>query len=181
MAVSDPGVALRRFDFTAGALRGTHLMLYSACLVHRGEQHLETLPLAAIASVRVAFERDARKLGWGAALIVAALLLLAIASPIATFANGAAAELAAAGGTQGVARGLYAFFRFLEAVGSLLPALGLACALGGAALAALGWMGATTLALTLPGAERVFIARGRDPRLLDFSEALSERVMALPR
>jgi len=177
MAVTDPGMALRRFDFTAGMLRGTHLTLYPACLVHRGEQHLETMPLAAIASVRVAFERDVRKLAWGAVLVLVALVLLAIASPIAGFASGAAAELAAAG-TQGVARGLLAFFQFLEAVGSLLPAVGLACALGGAALGALGWMGATTLALALPGSERVFTARGRDPRLLDFAEALSERVMA---
>jgi hypothetical protein len=180
VTLSDPGVALRRFDFTAGPLRGTHLTLFPACLVHRGESHFETLPLVAVASVRVAFERDARKLRWGAALIVLALVLLAIASPIATFANGAAADLAASG-SQGVARGLLAFFRFLEAVGSLLPAVGLACALGGAALAALGWMGETRLAIALPGAERIFTTRGRDPRLLDFSEALSERMMALPR
>ena len=180
MALSEPGVALTRFDFTAGPLRGTHLTLFPACLVHRGESHLETLPLAAIASVRVAFARDARKLGWGAALVVLALLLLAIASPLAGFANGAAAELAAAG-SQGVARGLLAFFHFLEAVASLMPAVGLACALGGAALAALGWIGETTLALALAGTERIFTTRGRDPRLLDFSEALSERMMALPR
>jgi hypothetical protein len=180
MAVGDSGVALRRFDFTAGRLRGTNLTLYTGCLVHRGESHLETLPLASLASVRVAFERDVRKIGWGAALVVLALVLLAIASPIAGFAGSAAAEVASAG-SQGVARGLLAFFHFLEAVGSLLPAVGLACALGGAALGALGWLGQTTLALALPGAERVFTTRGRDPRLLDFAEALSERVMALPR
>jgi hypothetical protein len=180
MAVSDPGVALRRFDFTAGALRGTHLTLYPSSLVHRGESHLETLPLAAIASARVGFERDARRLGWGGALIVIALVLLALSAPLSTFASGAAAEMAAAG-AHGVAKGLLAFFRFLEAVASLLPALGIACAVGGAALCALGWIGETALVLTLPGAERVFRARGRDPRLLDFSEALSERMMALPR
>ena len=178
--MSDPGVPLRRLDFTSGGLRGTHLLLYPVCLLHRSETHLETLPLAAVASVRVAFERDNLKIGWCVALVVVALLLLAIGSPIASFASNAASEVSTAG-TQGVARGLLAFFHFLEAVGSLLPAVGLACALGGAALGALGWMGQTTLALALPGAERVFIARGRDPRLLDFSEALSERMMALPR
>ncbi len=178
--MSDPGVALTRFDFATGRLRGTHLTLFPASLVHRGDAYLETLPLAAIASVRVGFARDARKLGWGVALVVVALLLLAVSSPIANFASGAAAELATAG-TQGVARGLLAFFRFLEAVASLLPAAGLACALGGAALGALGWLGETTLALALPGAERIFTTRGRDPRLLDFSEALSERITALPR
>jgi hypothetical protein len=180
MAVSDPGVALRRFDFTGGALRGTHLALYTSCLVHRGEFHFETLPLAGIASVRVGFARDLRRIGWGVALVVLALVLFAIASPIATFAVGAATDVSAAGG-QGVARGLLAIFRFLEVVGTLLPAVALACALGGAALGTLGWLGETVLALALPGAERLFVVRGRDPRLLDFSEALSERIMALPR
>jgi hypothetical protein len=180
VALSDAATALTRFDFTAGALRGSHLTLYPACLVHRGDGHLETLPLAAIASVRVGFERDARRLGWAAGLVVLALVLLGISSPLSTFASGAAAEISTAG-TQGVARGLLAFFGFVEAVASLLPALGVACAVGGAALAALGWMGQTTLSVTLPGAERVFATRGRDPRLLDFSEALSERMMALPR
>ena len=180
MTLNDTDAALTRFDFTAGALRGTHLTLYPACLVHRGDAHVETLPLAAIASVRVGFERDSRRLGWGAGLVVAALLLLAVSSPLSLFASGAAAEISTAG-TQGVARGLLSFFGFLEAVASLLPALAVACAVGGAAFAALGWMGETTLSVTLPGAERVFATRGRDPRLLDFSEALSERVMALPR
>ena len=41
-----------------------------------------------------------------------------------------------------------------------------------------GWLGSTTLTLTLAGVERVYPIRGRDPRLLDFAEALSERVVA---
>src|SRR5205807_1388713 len=82
--------------------------------------HLETLPLASIASVRVAFERDERKLGWGAALVIVALLLLGISAPLAAFAGGAAAELAA-GGTQGVGRALQGFFRV---VGALAEAKG---------------------------------------------------------
>ena len=180
MAVTDPGVALRRFDFTGGALRGTHLALYSNSLVHRGEFHFETLPLAGIASVRVGFARDMRRIGWGVGLVVLALILFAIASPIATLAAGAATDVSTAG-IHGVARGLVAIFRFLEGVGTLLPAVALACALGGAALGGFGWLGETVLALILPGAERVFTVRGRDPRLLDFSEALSERIMAQPR
>lgn len=180
MAVTDPGVALRRFDFTGGALRGTHLALYTSSLVHRGEFHFETMPLAGVASVRVGFARDMRRIGWGIGLVVLALVLFAVSSPIVTLASGAAADVSAAG-SQGVARGLLAIFRFVEGVGTLLPAVALACALGGAALGALGWLGETVLALALPGAERVFTVRGRDPRLLDFSEALSERIMALPR
>lgn len=178
--MTEAGAAIARFDFAGGELRDTHLTLYANCLVHRGDAHLETVPLAAVASVRVAFERDARLLGWGAALIVAAAILAAIAAPIAGFAAGAAGEMATAGG-QGVARALLGLFRFLETVANLLPLAAAAAALGGGGIAFLGWRGHTTLTLTLPGAERVYPARGHDSTLLDFSEAVAERVMLLKR
>jgi len=175
--MSDTGPAITRFDFTAGALRGTHLTLYANCLVHRGGAHLETLPLASIASVRVAFERDERKLRWGTVLVIIALLLLGISAPLAAFAGGAAAELAA-GGTQGVGRALQEFFRVIEALANALPWLAMVVVLGGIALGVLGWLGSTKLTLTLAGVQRVYPIRGRDARLLDFAEALSERVVA---
>jgi hypothetical protein len=40
-----------------------------------------------------------------------------------------------------------------------------------------GWLGSTTLVVALPGSERVYSVRGRDPQLLEFAEALSERLM----
>ena len=178
--MSETGPALTRFAFTSGVLRGTHLTLYPTCLVHRSDNHLETLPLAGMTAVRVAFQRDTRKLGWGIALIVIALLLLAIAGPIGSFASGAAGEMASAG-AQGVARALHGFFRLLEGVASLLPVLALGCVIGGGALCALGWMGSTVLLVSLPGAERLYAVRGRDTMLLDFAEALSERLMLLKR
>jgi len=178
--MSESGTAVARFAFANGMLRGTQLTLYSTCLVHRSANHLETLPLAGMTAVSVAFRRDTRKLGWGIALVVVALVLLAIAGPIGSFASGAAAEMASAG-AQGVARALYAFFRLLEALASLLPVGALACVIGGGALCALGWMGSTTLLVSLPGAERLYPVRGRDTMLLDFAEALSERLMLLRR
>jgi hypothetical protein len=63
------------------------------------------------------------------------------------------------------------------AAASLLPAAALACVIGGGALCALGWIGTTTLLVSLPGAERVYPVRGRSTLLLDFAEALSERLM----
>lgn len=178
--MTETGPALTRFSFVTGMLHGTHLTLYPTCLVHRGDNHLETLPLAGMTAVRVAFERDTRKLGWGIALVVVALILLAITGPISTFASSAANEMASAG-AQGVPRALYSFFRLLEALGSLLPVVALACVIGGGALCALGWMGGTTLLVSLPGSERIYPARGRDTMLLDFAEALSERLMLLKR
>src|SRR2546427_4982611 len=147
--MSDAGPAITRFDFAAGGLRGTHLTLYPNCLVHRGYAHLETLPLASIASVRVAFERDERKLGWGAALVIIALLLLGIAAPLAAFAGSAAAELAA-GGTQGVGRAPQGFFRVIETLAHVLPLLGMLVGLGRLAPGGVRWLGRPKLPLTPP-------------------------------
>jgi len=177
---SEAPAPLTRFEFTSGLQRGSHLALYPRCLVHRAESQLETLPLAAIASLRVAFLRDSRKLGWGIALVVAALVLLAAAGPLGSVAAESASDMAS-GGTQGVARALYGLFRFVEGVASLMPAAALACALGGAALGIFGWHGATTLTLALGGTERTYRVRGRDTLLLDFAEMVSERLAALQR
>ena len=88
-------------------------------LLHRSGQHLETLPLAAIASLRVAYERDARKIGWGISLVLIALALFVISAPMADLSSGAAAEMAAAGG-HGVARALHGLFQFLLAMANAL-------------------------------------------------------------
>jgi hypothetical protein len=178
--MSETGPAITRYAFTSGVLRGTHLTLHPTCLVHRSDNHLETLPLAGITALRVAFQRDTHKLGWGIALIVIALLLLVIAGPLGSFASGAAGEMASAG-AQGVARALQGFFRLLEALASMMPVAALACVVGGGALCALGWMGSTLLLVSLPGAERLYSARGRDTLLLDFAEAVSERLMLAKR
>ena len=177
--MSDPGGAFTRFDFENGPMRGTSMTLYSTCLVHRSDFHLETLPLAALASVRVAFERDPRRIGWGAALVVVGLLLLAISGPLAAISGSAAGEVAT--GATGVAAALHGFFRILEAVAKALPFLAALMGLGGGALAALGWLGRTALTLTFAGGERVYPVRGRNTRLLDFAEAVVERLMLLRR
>ena len=177
--MSEAGAAITRFDFDSGALRGSSLTLYASCLVHRSDLELETLPLAAFASVRVAFERDRRMIGWGAALIVVALLMVLISGPLAAISGSAAGEVAT--GATGVAAALHGFFRFLESVASGLPVAAALAALGGAALAALGWLGSTSLTLTFAGGERVYPVRGRNTRLLDFAEAVAERLMLLSR
>ncbi len=178
--MSEAGPAITRFAFANGTLRGSHLTLYPTCLVHRSDRHLETLPLAGVTAVRVSFQRDARKLGWGVTLVLAGLGLLAVSGPVAAFAGGAAGEMAAAG-AQGTTRLLLGFFRFLEALASLMPAAALGAAIGGGALCTFGWMGSTLLAVSLPGSEREFPSRGRDAALLEFSEALGERLMLLKR
>lgn len=177
---ADASPAITRFDFTSGTLRGSHFTLFATCIVHRGDQLLETVPLSGIASLRVGYERDPRQLGWGVSLVVIALLVFAVSGPLASFAAQAAAEMASAGG-GGVAKALQGLFGFFGALASLLPFVAFACAAGGVALAALGWLGRTTLTLDLAGSQRVYPVRGRNAALLDFSEAVSERLMSLKR
>lgn len=168
--------ALTRFDFTSGLQRGSHLLLYPRSLVHRSDAYLETVPLARVTALNVAFHRNSRQIGWGVALIIVALALLGIAGPLGSVAHLAAQELMASG--QNVARALYSLFRFIEVVAAMLPALALATALGGVALGVLGWRGSTTLTLMLGGAERSYSVRGRDTLLLDFAELAAECMMA---
>lgn len=178
--MTDPSSALTRFDFTNGEQRGSHLTLFANCLVHRGDSHLETLPLATITSVRVAYERNGSLLGWGCALLLVAILMLLVAAPLAGLAGAAAADVAAVG-NPGVGKALYNVFRIFEALANALPVAALAAVLGGGALAGFGWLGNTLLTLTFAGAERVFTVRGRNTRLLDFAEAVAERLMQVKR
>ena len=177
---SDVGPAITRYDFTGGMLRGTHFTLYATCLTHRGDNHLETLPLAGIASLRVAYEHDGRKLGWGVALLLVALVIFALSAPLAGLAVAGAEEMAKTDG-HGVARALQGLFNFLYAVAKTMPFVALACALAGVALGVLGWIGSTTLVLDLAGSQRAYPVRGRSPGLIDFSEAVCERLMSLKR
>lgn len=177
--MSEPA-ALTRFEFASGALRGSELSLYPLCLVHRGASYVETLPLAGLSAVRVEFQRDTRRIGWGVGWLVAALLMLAASPALAALASAASQELAAqhAAGSGGVGGALLAFFRLVQAFADVLPFLAALAAIAGAALCALGWIGATTLTVTLAGGERAFPVRGRNPLLLAFSERLSEQLLA---
>jgi hypothetical protein len=178
--MNDAGSALTRFDFTSGEQRGSHLTLHPNCLIHRGEAHLETLPLATITSVRVSYEHSAWLIGWGVAMFVVAGLMYLISSPLASHASGWAAEVAAAG-NPGVGRALYGVFRVIEGLANALPLGALVALLAGCAFGAFGWLGNTILTLTFAGAERVYPVRGRNTRLLDFSEAVADRLMQVKR
>lgn len=170
MALETP---IANFDFSTGAQRGTQLSLYGARLLHHGVGQMDSMALGAIAAVRVAYERDARRIGAGVALALIALLLFVVAGPL----SGAAAEAAAeVSGANAIAKLLQSTLHVLGALASLLPAVGVACLIGGGALAVFGWIGTTTLVLSLPGADRAYAARGQNRRLVEFAELLAERV-----
>lgn len=176
--MNETGV-VARFEFASGEARGTSLTLHPGCLVHRGASHLETFPLAALASVRVAFERDRSRLAWGAVLIAAACGLLALSAPLAALAGAAAAEIS--GAASGVGQALHTLLDLVKGIARALPAIAAVFALGGGALAVLGWLGTTMLTLSFAGGERAYGVRGRSHALLDFSEALAAKILQLKR
>jgi hypothetical protein len=177
--MSEAGAAITRFDFSSGLERGSSMTLYANCLVHRSDFFLETLPLASLASVRVAFERNVRWMVWGGVLLFVALVLLLVSGPLAVLAETAAGEVSV--NATGVAAALATFFRILEALARALPWLAALLILGGGALGTFGWLGGTFLTLTFAGGERLYIVRGRNTRLLDFAEAIAQRLMLLRR
>lgn len=161
------------FHFQSGPLRGTQLSLFATRLLHHGTGQMESVALAAVAAVSVGYARDSRRMGWGAALIVLALMLVLVSGPLAGLAAEAAAEV---NGGNAVAHLLRGTLLAMGGFASMLPAAGIGCLLGGAALAAFGWIGTTTLALSLPATERIYGVRGQNRLLVDFAELVAERV-----
>jgi hypothetical protein len=170
MALETP---IASYQFAAGPLRGTQLALYSARLLHQGAGQMESIALGAVSAVRVGYERDFRRMAWGAVLLLAALLLFALAGPLSSVAADAAAEI---NGAHAVAKLLRGTLLALGALASMLPAAGVACVLGGGALIAFGWLGTTTLVLSLAAADRAYAVRGQNRALVDFAELLAERI-----
>lgn len=170
MALETP---IASFDFPSGPLRGTRLALYGARLLHQGAVQMDSMTLAAIGAVRVGYERDFARIAWGVVLVLVALVLFAVSGPLSSVASETATGIS---GDNAVAQLLRGTLHVLGAFASMLPAAGVACILGGGALGAFGWIGTTTLVLTLSSAERYYAVRGQDRTLVDFAELLAERV-----
>jgi hypothetical protein len=172
---------LTEVELANGELRGSHLALYPACLVHRGGDVTETIPLAQLASVRIAFERDGRELGWGLSLLAGALLLALASAPLQRALGGAMARTGDPVRTESLDAFLHAVFNFLAALASLLPGVGGALALLAAFLLVNYWRGSTSLTLAFAATERVFPVHGRHLPLMHFGEAVAEQIAAAPR
>ena len=169
------------YQFQRGALRRTQFVLRSTRLLHFGADSTESTALDAIASVRISFERDLRRIGWGVAIGVAALILFALAGPVGTLAGRGLAEISAQiarDGAQasGLAHFLESALGALKFLAGLLPYAALALGVWGAVLGAAGWAGSTALVLVLPSVEREFRVPGHEPLLMEFAEQLSVAV-----
>ena len=165
---------LTEFDFGSGG----RLTLYTNRLVLHGADAMESVTLAHLASVRVAFERDSRKLNWAAGLLVLALLLAMASGPLQGLATELAAGIKEQTGRETFDAVLRSSAAALHALARLLSPLAAALTVLAAALLVFFWLGVTTLTLSFAAAERAFPVRGRNPLLVQFAEAVAEQLSA---
>jgi len=169
---------LADYEVASGALRGSRLTLYANRLVRHGGDAMETVPLAQLASVRVAFERDARKLNWAVVLLALAFVLAAASGPLQAWLAASTAKFGEHARRESFDAVLLTVFTVLGEVASILPGLAAALAAAAVALLAFFWLGRTTLTLAFAATERACAVRGRDRRLVEFAELVCDRLAA---
>ena len=169
---------LAEFEIGSGVLSGSRLTLYANRLVLHGGDAMETVPLAHLASVRVAFERDPRKLNWAVAMLVVALILAMVSGPLQGWIAALAASVKEHAGRESLEAVLLASFSALGGLARLLSPLAVALAAAAVALLVFFWLGLTTLTLSFAAVERAFPVRGRNIFLVQFAEAVAAQLAA---
>ncbi len=137
---------------------------------------MEAVPLAHLAAVRVAFERDARKLNWAIGLLLAALFFAAISGPLRGWIAASAAKVGDPARRESLDAMLSGVLNVLAGLASLLPGVALALAVAAAALIGFFWFGATVLTLAFAATERNYVVRGRNRMLIDFAHVVAEQL-----
>ncbi len=170
--------SLAEFQIDSGAQRGSHLSLYANRLVHQGGDSIETVPLAQLAAVRVAFERDPHKLNWAIVLLVIALILMTVSGPLQGWIVGAVAKVGDPVRRDSFDAVLLGLLHALGGFASILPGIAVALVVAAVALLSFFWLGVTTLTLSVAAVERAYAVRGRSQPLFEFSEALAGQLAA---
>jgi len=171
---------IAEFEIRSGAQRGSHLTLYPNRLVHMGGDAMETVPLKQLAAVRVAFERDPRKLNWAIVLLLVALILAAVSGPLQSGFGSLAAGIKEHAGRESLDAVLLASFSALGGLARLLSPVAAVLAAIAVALLVFFLLGRTTLTLSFAAVERAYAVRGRNRLLVEFAETLAERLAAKP-
>ena len=169
---------LAEFEIVSGARRGSCLTLYANRLVHHGGDAMEAVPLVQLAAVRVAFERDPRKLNWAIVLLIIALSFAAASGPLQSGIAELAAGIKEHAGRESLDGVLLASFSALGGLARLLTPLAAVVAAGAAALVVFFWLGRTTLTLSFAAVERAYAVRGRNPFLVQFAEVVAAQLAA---
>ncbi len=175
MSIDNP---LAEFEIASGVQRGSRLTLYANRLVHHGGDSMEAVPLAQLAAVRVAFERDPRKLNWAIVLLVLALILAAVSGPLQAWMSELAARVAASAGRESLEAVLVGTFTALSQLARLLLPVAAVMAAGAVALLVFFWLGRTTLTLCFAAMERGYAVRGRNAFLVQFAEVVVAQLAA---
>ncbi|MEK6245607.1 MAG: hypothetical protein AABM33_14055 [Pseudomonadota bacterium] len=169
---------IAEFEFGSGAQRGSRLTLYANRLVHQGGDVMEAVPLAQLAAVGVAFERDHRKLNWAVALLVLALILASISGPLQSWIAASVAQVGDPVRRESLDAVLLGVFKALGGFARILPGLAAALAAVAAALLVFFWLGATVLTLAFAAAERSYAVRGRNRFLVEFALTVADQLAA---
>jgi hypothetical protein len=167
---------LASYDIASGAQRGARFTLYANRLVFTGTDAMETVPLAHLAAVRVAFERDARKLHWAIGLGVAALVLALVSGPLQSWMTDLSSKVAASAGRESLEAVMLAVFGAVGHLARLMSPVALMLTAIAAVLLGFFWLGHTTLTLAFAATERSCAVRGRNRQLMDFADLLGERL-----
>ena len=175
MALDNP---LAEFEFISGERSGSRLTLYADRLVHQGADSMEAVPLAQLAAVRVAFQRDARKLNWAVALLLVALFVAAVSAPLQGWIAAAASKVGDPGRRESLDAVLLGVLNVLGSLASILPGFAAALAAAAGALLVFFWLGATALTLAFAATERDYVVRGRNRMLVDFAHGVAEQLAA---
>jgi hypothetical protein len=141
-------------------------------------RHLEqSLPLGHIALLRVKFERPARNFVAAFVLIIVAVGLLAIASPVRTFLLDSSVSLEPAasqeranpnGAQQGLAQALQRIVRTVASAARILPWVGWLLLVVAVVELFIGFLGRTEVSVAAGGSEVFFSRRGNDSALQEF-------------
>ena len=172
-----PDNCIAEFEIPSGAQRGARLSLYANRLVHQGGDATETMPLAQLAAVRVAFERDSRKLNWAVSLLVVALVVAAISRPLQSWIAVAASKVGDPARRESLDAVLLDIFNALGGFASVLTAVAAALAAAAAALFAFFLLGVTVLTLAFAATERSYPVRGRNRLLVEFAHTVAEQLV----
>jgi len=167
---------LAEFEIDSGVQRGSRLTLYANRLVHQGGDSMEAVPLAQLASVRVAFERDPARKNWAVVLLAIAVFFAAISGPLQGWIASAAAKVGDPARRESLDAALLGIFNVLGGVASILPGLAAALAAAAVALLFFYWLGVTTLTLSFAAVERDYAVRGRNRFLVEFAQTMAERL-----
>jgi hypothetical protein len=184
---SSPSLAAGEIVIVRATIADEDALLTNRRVVIAGRDSEQSLPLAHIALARVRFERTARQVVIGFALILLAVILFVIASPLRSFflnqsvalESAARDERAAAVEGPRIAQGLQRMLTQLATGATWIPALGWIVLAFGVANIALGVIGRTVVTIAAGGTEVTFAKRGNDRALHEFIAEVGQHLSAL--